>query len=191
MDILYNDFSFDDYCFLGFVEMTEQFPIHNGKSQGKWVPCPTCRQCTDLENIAYVDDKQNNACGCGMPPKFQGPHASEISLHVKGSYGTKVCYLLFILSIIMNNTFYKREWIDRLQISFYYLSKLNSMCASGWKFHSWFWNFLSAKFYVIHFTNFLDFFASLGDNFASRFVPNALDDKEWEKLIYANNLWNH
>lgn len=74
--------------------MMEKLPIHIGKSQGKWVPCPTCRQCTNLENIAYAVDKQNKAFDCGMPTKFQGPYASEISVHVKGSYGTKVCYVL-------------------------------------------------------------------------------------------------
>lgn len=77
-------------CKSGFVEMTEQLTVSYGKSQGKWVHCPTCRQRTDFGNIAFIDDRQNKSGDHDIPIKFQDHDKSEICLQVKGSYGTKI-----------------------------------------------------------------------------------------------------
>ncbi|XP_058110678.1 uncharacterized protein LOC131253624 isoform X2 [Magnolia sinica] len=79
-------------CCKCLVVMTEKMKVQNGKSksQGKWVMCPTCRQRTDFGNIAYVDDRQNKAGDDGIPNVFEGHDMPEISIRVKGSYGTKI-----------------------------------------------------------------------------------------------------
>lgn len=55
--------------------MTEHAFVLHGKSQKKWVMCPKCREHTHYENIAYVDDDQDQAYD---------------AVHIEGSYGTKV-----------------------------------------------------------------------------------------------------
>lgn len=70
--------------------MTEYAVVHSGKNQRKWITCPTCRQRTDFENIAFVDEKQN---GSDFRPNSSEPKVvSESSITVQGSYGTKVCF---------------------------------------------------------------------------------------------------
>jgi hypothetical protein len=39
--------------------MTEQAATQFGKRK-KWIMCPTCRQRTDLENVAFVVEKQSD-----------------------------------------------------------------------------------------------------------------------------------
>lgn len=77
----------------GLFAMTEQRRLHRGKLQDKWVMCPTCRQHTNFENIAYANDEHNKLCNSSMLPAFQGHEKSEASMIVRGSFGTKV-YLL-------------------------------------------------------------------------------------------------
>ncbi|XP_074582865.1 uncharacterized protein LOC141839101 isoform X2 [Curcuma longa] len=70
------------------LEMTEYAVVHSGKNQRKWITCPTCRQRTDFENIAFVDEKQN---GSDFRPNSSEPKVvSESSIIVQGSYGTKI-----------------------------------------------------------------------------------------------------
>ena len=73
--------------------MTEQ-RVQDTKFQAKWVMCPTCRQHTDFENIAYADDGQNETCSSSVGHTNQGHAKCEESMIVHGSYGTKVCFLL-------------------------------------------------------------------------------------------------
>jgi len=77
----------------GLFSMTEQ-RVHDNKFQAKWVMCPTCRQHTDFENIAYADDGQNETFSSSVGHTNQGYAMSEASMFVQGSYGTKVCFLL-------------------------------------------------------------------------------------------------
>ncbi|XP_010253038.1 PREDICTED: E3 ubiquitin-protein ligase SHPRH [Nelumbo nucifera] len=77
-------------CCKCFVAMTEQRQIHHGKSQDKWVMCPTCRQHTDFGNIAFADDRQNKTCNSDIPSAFQGHDNPEGVINVQGSYGTKL-----------------------------------------------------------------------------------------------------
>ncbi|XP_068668548.1 uncharacterized protein [Aristolochia californica] len=74
-------------CFKCLVAMAERTFAH-GKE--KWIMCPTCRQRTEYGNIGYVDDRQSKACDSVMPNVLQGAGVSDISLHVEGSYGTKI-----------------------------------------------------------------------------------------------------
>ncbi|XP_042375333.1 E3 ubiquitin-protein ligase SHPRH-like [Zingiber officinale] len=70
------------------LEMTEYAVVHSGRNQRKWITCPTCRQRTDFENIAFVDEKQN---GSDFRPNSSEPKVvSESSITVQGSYGTKI-----------------------------------------------------------------------------------------------------
>jgi SNF2 family DNA or RNA helicase len=73
--------------------MTEQ-RVQDTKFHAKWVMCPTCRQHTDFENIAYADDGQNETCSSSVGHTNQGHAKCEESMIVQGSYGTKVCFLL-------------------------------------------------------------------------------------------------
>lgn len=72
--------------------MTDHAVVHSGKNQRKWITCPTCRQRTDFENIAYVDEKQNKGSDSRLSNTFNSKAESENSITVKGSYGTKVCF---------------------------------------------------------------------------------------------------
>ncbi|KAK9061003.1 hypothetical protein SSX86_018183 [Deinandra increscens subsp. villosa] len=61
--------------------------IHcNGTSHAKWVMCPTCRQHTEYENVAYVVDTLDKSSS--VPVKSFA--SSEASVTVKGSYSTKI-----------------------------------------------------------------------------------------------------
>lgn len=77
--------------------MTEQRRLHDNKVQNEWVPCPTCRQRTDIGNIAYADDRQNKSSNSDML-HVQDCEKCEESLTVQGSYGTKVKFLLLVIS---------------------------------------------------------------------------------------------
>lgn len=76
----------------GLFAMTEQrlqhSKIHN------WVMCPTCRQHTDFGNIAYAVDAQNESSNSSMLHTIDGCEKYEASISVKGSYGTKVIFLI-------------------------------------------------------------------------------------------------
>lgn len=54
-----------------------------GKRQ-KWIMCPTCRQCTYLENVAFVVEKQSENAD------KQAEDLAESAVSVQGSYGTKI-----------------------------------------------------------------------------------------------------
>ncbi|KAF6145667.1 hypothetical protein GIB67_022194 [Kingdonia uniflora] len=77
-------------CCKCLLVMTEHrlFPL--GKSCDKWVMCPTCRQHTDLINIAYADDRLVETSNSTIPSSFSGYDKPEASIHVVGSYGTKI-----------------------------------------------------------------------------------------------------
>ncbi|ERN04198.1 E3 ubiquitin-protein ligase SHPRH isoform X1 [Amborella trichopoda] len=77
-------------CCKCFILMTEGSVFPNGRSQGKWVMCPTCRQQTVFGNIAFVDDSISGASDLGSPDKCQDQEKSENSICVHGSYGTKI-----------------------------------------------------------------------------------------------------
>ncbi|URD93147.1 E3 ubiquitin-protein ligase [Musa troglodytarum] len=72
------------------LQMTDHAVVHSGKNQRKWITCPTCRQRTDFENIAYVDEKQNKGSDSRLSSTFNSKAESENSITVKGSYGTKI-----------------------------------------------------------------------------------------------------
>lgn len=76
--------------FLGLFAITERREVDDNKVQEKWVKCPTCRQHTDVGNIAYVDDRQSGSCNYSSQNTNQACEKSEASLTVQGSYGTKV-----------------------------------------------------------------------------------------------------
>jgi len=68
--------------------MTEQDATQFGKRK-KWIMCPTCRQRTDLENVAFVVEKQSDKA------EKSAEDLTESTISVQGSYGTKVsCHLL-------------------------------------------------------------------------------------------------
>ncbi|XP_078436661.1 RING-finger, DEAD-like helicase, PHD and SNF2 domain-containing protein isoform X2 [Wolffia australiana] len=72
------------------LELTERPLFLTFKSSKEWVMCPTCRQHTDAENIAYVDDTRSKAHNSKVPGTSQAERASESSIKVEGSYGTKI-----------------------------------------------------------------------------------------------------
>ena len=74
--------------------MTEKNMLHNNKVQESRVRCPTCRQPTDVGNIAYVDDSKSESNNSSLLRTIQVHENSEASVVVQGSYGTKVCFLL-------------------------------------------------------------------------------------------------
>ncbi|KAH8480553.1 hypothetical protein H0E87_030722, partial [Populus deltoides] len=75
-------------CCKCFFAMTER-KMHENRFQRKWVMCPTCRQHTDFENIAYADDRRDKSCSSAMLDAIQGCEKTEASLAVQGSYRTK------------------------------------------------------------------------------------------------------
>lgn len=75
--------------------MTEKGLRHGNKSQNKWVMCPTCRQHTDVGNIALADDRQTSP-NSAMLHTFQGGDSCEELFTVQGSYGTKVLFCIFL-----------------------------------------------------------------------------------------------
>ncbi|KAB2010015.1 hypothetical protein ES319_D10G206600v1 [Gossypium barbadense] len=76
-------------CCKCLFSMTEQGLRHGNKSQNKWVMCPTCRQHTDVGNIALADDRQTSP-NSAMLHAFQGGDSCEEFFTVQGSYGTKI-----------------------------------------------------------------------------------------------------
>ncbi|XP_039834097.1 E3 ubiquitin-protein ligase SHPRH-like isoform X4 [Panicum virgatum] len=63
--------------------MTEQAATQFGKRK-KWIMCPTCRQRTDLENVAFVVEKQSDKA------EKSAEDLTESTISVQGSYGTKI-----------------------------------------------------------------------------------------------------
>ncbi|XVF81925.1 hypothetical protein PTKIN_Ptkin16aG0001600 [Pterospermum kingtungense] len=76
-------------CCKCLFAMTEQSLRHGYKSRSKWVMCPTCRQHTDVGNIALADDRQISP-DSAILHAIQGGDSCEASLTVQGSYGTKI-----------------------------------------------------------------------------------------------------
>ncbi|PKU64874.1 E3 ubiquitin-protein ligase SHPRH isoform X3 [Dendrobium catenatum] len=71
------------------LHLTEKVILHPGKCQN-WLMCPTCRQRTVIEHVAYVDEKQNKDCGSRTPKALHAQDLNECSIVVQGSYGTKI-----------------------------------------------------------------------------------------------------
>nr|CAB3458988.1 unnamed protein product [Digitaria exilis] len=63
--------------------MTEQAATQFGKRK-KWIMCPTCRQHTDIENVAFVVEKHSDKA------EKSAEDLAEGTISVQGSYGTKV-----------------------------------------------------------------------------------------------------
>jgi E3 ubiquitin-protein ligase SHPRH len=57
----------------------------------KWIMCPTCRQRTYLENVAFVVEKQSENAD------KQAEDLAESAISVQGSYGTKVSFVFLYL----------------------------------------------------------------------------------------------
>ncbi|XVF24305.1 hypothetical protein REPUB_Repub13aG0116300 [Reevesia pubescens] len=76
-------------CCKCLFAMTEQSLHHGNKSRNQWVMCPTCRQHTDVGNIALAVDKQISL-NSAILHTIQGGDNCEASLTVQGSYGTKI-----------------------------------------------------------------------------------------------------
>lgn len=93
--------------------MTEQRRLHDNKVQEKWVRCPTCRQHTDVGNIAYVDDRQSESSNSPPLPVIQDHEKCEASIVVQGSYGTKVFFLTMACNKLQN---LERTCMTTLQI---------------------------------------------------------------------------
>lgn len=74
---------------LGLFATTERL-LNGKKVQDKWVKCPTCRQHTDVANIAFADDGQSESCSSAGLHAIQSREECEASIMVQGSYGTKV-----------------------------------------------------------------------------------------------------
>ncbi|KAJ3682918.1 hypothetical protein LUZ60_013145 [Juncus effusus] len=71
--------------------MTEQAASHLSRSDKKWIMCPTCRQRTDFDAIAYVAEKQIDDDNNSKKTEFcRINETPESSVTVKGSYGTKI-----------------------------------------------------------------------------------------------------
>ena len=71
--------------------MTEQSAAQFRKRK-KWIMCPTCRQRTDIENVAFVVEKTWDK------PEKSTEDLAESTISVQGSYGTKVsCNLITLL----------------------------------------------------------------------------------------------
>lgn len=86
--------------------MSERALGHFGKYGQKWIMCPSCRQRTYFENIAYVVEKKNKETSPTSLNSHQTKNVSESSITVKGSYGTKVlsCSLLYLLFHVCAST---------------------------------------------------------------------------------------
>lgn len=77
-------------CCKCLFAITEWRLLNDKKVQDKWVKCPTCRQHTDVGNIAYADDGQSESSCSSMLHATQSREKGEASITVKGSYGTKI-----------------------------------------------------------------------------------------------------
>ncbi|XP_072974603.1 uncharacterized protein [Typha angustifolia] len=103
------------------LHMSERAIEHSGKSRQKWITCPTCRQRTEFENIAYVVEKQNRNGDVANLGAFQAETLLESSIVVQGSYGTKIeAVTRRILWIILNDQEAKilvfSSWNDVLDV---------------------------------------------------------------------------
>ncbi|PRQ59652.1 putative DNA helicase chromatin regulator PHD family [Rosa chinensis] len=76
-------------CCKCLFAITERL-LNGKKVQDKWVKCPTCRQHTDVANIAFADDGQSESCGSTGLHAIQSREECEASIIVQGSYGTKI-----------------------------------------------------------------------------------------------------
>ncbi|CAN6200289.1 unnamed protein product [Urochloa humidicola] len=63
--------------------MTEQAATQFGKRK-KWIMCPTCRQRTNVENVAFVVEKHSEKA------EKSAEDLAESTISVQGSYGTKI-----------------------------------------------------------------------------------------------------
>lgn len=70
--------------------MSEQAAPYFNRSDRKWIMCPTCRQRTDFNDIAYVAEKPTVGCDSEKAGSCQADVEPENSVVVRGSYGTKV-----------------------------------------------------------------------------------------------------
>uniref|UniRef100_A0A803NY48 E3 ubiquitin-protein ligase SHPRH n=1 Tax=Cannabis sativa TaxID=3483 RepID=A0A803NY48_CANSA len=77
-------------CCKCLFAMTEQRILRDNKVHDKWVKCPTCREHTDVGNIAYVDDSQSDSSNSSMIDTIEGLESSAAAIVVQGSYGTKI-----------------------------------------------------------------------------------------------------
>lgn len=77
-------------CCKCFLHLTEKVVLSSVKFQNKWVMCPTCRQRTDMEHVAYVDEKQKKNSSSRTSKTFLSQDMNEYALAVQGSYGTKI-----------------------------------------------------------------------------------------------------
>lgn len=80
--------------------MSEQAGPCFNRSDRKWIMCPTCRQRTDFNDIAYVAEKPIVGSDSDKAGSHQADMDQENSVGVRGSYGTKVLFL-FIWSHIL------------------------------------------------------------------------------------------
>lgn len=72
----------------------------------KTILCPTCRFSTYMENIAFID---NGGCSTSYSLTMTKLQNKEIesgsSISIKGSYGTKVCFMfckLYVLQLYIS-----------------------------------------------------------------------------------------
>lgn len=70
-------------CCKCLFAITERRAVPIGKQQDKTVICPTCRQRSDFDSIAFADDRR----GGGTDRRCEN---FEASISVQGSYGTKI-----------------------------------------------------------------------------------------------------
>lgn len=70
-------------CCKCLFAITERRVVPIGKQQDKTVICPTCRQRSDFDSIAFADDRR----GGGTDRRCEN---FEASISVQGSYGTKI-----------------------------------------------------------------------------------------------------
>ncbi|TVU37226.1 hypothetical protein EJB05_10529 [Eragrostis curvula] len=70
-------------CPICCLAMTEQAGTPFGKRKS-WIMCPTCRQRTDLENVAFVAEKNMDKADKATED------LAESAISVQGSYGTKI-----------------------------------------------------------------------------------------------------
>ncbi|KAH9620305.1 hypothetical protein KSS87_014794 [Heliosperma pusillum] len=70
-------------CCKCLFAISERNVGHSKNQQDNWVICPTCRQRSDFESIAFADDSPN------ITPNVREKNL-EASVSVRGSYGTKI-----------------------------------------------------------------------------------------------------
>lgn len=87
--------------FIGCIQLIGRTPLPaNGKDE-KCIPCPQCRQRTDLSKIKRVmdDSDRNNLAVQGGHFTDSSRDTEESQITVKGDYGTKVRRLRLVLSL--------------------------------------------------------------------------------------------